>query len=191
MNNKFIVGEIFRHNLIIRYLEKWELPGIQNLPTKRSSAKLRYLVNRYWSITRAMDYLTNRTRTRVIIYIMAVWAFSAFISIPPLLGWKKGSFKYHCVTFPVITWMLLHYAVWCLRWASGPGHVLVHVSEELPAGDQPHRLWIRWPGLSPPRPGPVSQLHAEPAGLGLSQVSGGCGQCQCSVVQIQQNWSTT
>ena len=31
-------------------------------------------VGRYWSITRAMDYLTNRTRTRVIIYIMAVWA---------------------------------------------------------------------------------------------------------------------
>ena len=30
-----------------------------------------------------------RTKTRVLIYIMAVWAFSAFISIPPLLGWKK------------------------------------------------------------------------------------------------------
>ena len=32
---------------------------------------------------------SGRTKTRVLIYIMAVWAFSAFISIPPLLGWKK------------------------------------------------------------------------------------------------------
>ena len=46
-------------------------------------------LDRYWSITRALDYLTNRTQTRVMIYIMAVWALSALISIPPLLGWRK------------------------------------------------------------------------------------------------------
>lgn len=46
-------------------------------------------LDRYWSITRALDYLTNRTQARVMIYIMAVWALSALISIPPLLGWKK------------------------------------------------------------------------------------------------------
>ena len=46
-------------------------------------------LDRYWSITRALDYLTNRTQGRVVFYIMAVWALSALISIPPLLGWKK------------------------------------------------------------------------------------------------------
>ena len=46
-------------------------------------------LDRYWSITRALDYLTNRTQARVMIYIMAVWALSALISIPPLLGWRK------------------------------------------------------------------------------------------------------
>ena len=46
-------------------------------------------LDRYWSITRAVDYLKKRTPARMIMYILAVWLCSAAISIPPLLGWKK------------------------------------------------------------------------------------------------------
>jgi len=46
-------------------------------------------LDRYWSITRALDYLNNRTQARVMLYIIAVWVLSAGISIPPLLGWKQ------------------------------------------------------------------------------------------------------
>jgi hypothetical protein len=46
-------------------------------------------LDRYWSITRAIDYLNARTPTRVAIMIVTVWLLSGLISIPPLLGWKK------------------------------------------------------------------------------------------------------
>ncbi len=46
-------------------------------------------LDRYWSITRAIDYLNARTPSRVAIMIGAVWLLSGLISIPPLLGWKK------------------------------------------------------------------------------------------------------
>ena len=46
-------------------------------------------LDRYWSITRAIDYLNARTPSRVAIMIGAVWILSGLISIPPLLGWKK------------------------------------------------------------------------------------------------------
>ena len=45
-------------------------------------------LDRYWSITKAIEYLTNRTPARVMIMIFTVWALSGLISIPPLLGWK-------------------------------------------------------------------------------------------------------
>ena len=45
---------------------------------------------RYWSITRAIDYLNNRTKPKVFLMIIIVWGISAFISIPPLLGWKQS-----------------------------------------------------------------------------------------------------
>ena len=50
-------------------------------------------LDRYWSITKAVDYLTQRTPLRVMLMIFTVWVLSGLISIPPLLGWKvpKGS----------------------------------------------------------------------------------------------------
>ena len=46
-------------------------------------------LDRYWSITHAVDYLKARTATRAALMIVAVWLFSGLVSIPPLLGWKE------------------------------------------------------------------------------------------------------
>lgn len=46
-------------------------------------------LDRYWSITHAIEYLRKRTPERVVIMIAIVWLLSGLISIPPLLGWKK------------------------------------------------------------------------------------------------------
>ncbi|XKL59094.1 hypothetical protein PGB90_000110 [Kerria lacca] len=45
-------------------------------------------LDRYWSITQAIDYLKKRTPARAAIMIALVWILSAVICIPPLLGWK-------------------------------------------------------------------------------------------------------
>ncbi|XP_017037850.1 alpha-2 adrenergic receptor isoform X1 [Drosophila kikkawai] len=45
-------------------------------------------LDRYWSITKAVDYLKSRTPARAAVMITAVWIMSAVICIPPLLGWK-------------------------------------------------------------------------------------------------------
>lgn len=45
-------------------------------------------LDRYWSITKAVDYLKQRTPARAALMIAAVWIMSALICIPPLLGWK-------------------------------------------------------------------------------------------------------
>ncbi len=45
-------------------------------------------LDRYWSITQAIDYLKKRTPARAAIMIALVWVLSAVICIPPLLGWK-------------------------------------------------------------------------------------------------------
>ncbi|XP_014242340.1 alpha-2A adrenergic receptor [Cimex lectularius] len=45
-------------------------------------------LDRYWSITQAVDYLKKRTPARAAIMITLVWILSAVICIPPLLGWK-------------------------------------------------------------------------------------------------------
>lgn len=45
-------------------------------------------LDRYWSITQAVEYLKKRTPVRAVIMIGAVWLLSALICIPPLLGWK-------------------------------------------------------------------------------------------------------
>ena len=46
-------------------------------------------LDRYWSITKAISYLHQRTPSRVAFMIVMVWILSALISIPPLLGWKE------------------------------------------------------------------------------------------------------
>lgn len=45
-------------------------------------------LDRYWSITKAVEYLRSRTPVRAVVMITAVWLMSALICIPPLLGWK-------------------------------------------------------------------------------------------------------
>lgn len=45
-------------------------------------------LDRYWSITKAVEYLRSRTPLRAMVMITAVWLMSALICIPPLLGWK-------------------------------------------------------------------------------------------------------
>lgn len=45
-------------------------------------------LDRYWSITQAVEYLKKRTPVRAIVMIAAVWLLSGLICIPPLLGWK-------------------------------------------------------------------------------------------------------
>ena len=45
-------------------------------------------LDRYWSITQAVEYLKKRTPVRAVLMIAAVWILSALICIPPLLGWK-------------------------------------------------------------------------------------------------------
>lgn len=45
-------------------------------------------LDRYWSITQAVEYLKTRTPGRAVFMIAAVWIMSALICIPPLLGWK-------------------------------------------------------------------------------------------------------
>ncbi|CAH1728618.1 unnamed protein product [Chironomus riparius] len=45
-------------------------------------------LDRYWSITQAVEYLKTRTPARAAVMIAAVWIMSGLICIPPLLGWK-------------------------------------------------------------------------------------------------------
>lgn len=45
-------------------------------------------LDRYWSITKAVEYLKTRTPLRATVWITLVWLLSGIICIPPLLGWK-------------------------------------------------------------------------------------------------------
>ncbi|EZA55612.1 Alpha-2C adrenergic receptor [Ooceraea biroi] len=46
-------------------------------------------LDRFWSITQAVDYLKKRTPARAAVMIALVWLLSALVCIPPLLGWKR------------------------------------------------------------------------------------------------------
>ena len=46
-------------------------------------------LDRYWAVTQ-VDYIHNRSATRILIMIGLSWAISACISIPPLFGWKDA-----------------------------------------------------------------------------------------------------
>lgn len=48
-------------------------------------------LDRFWSITQAVDYLKKRTPARAMVMIALVWVLSAVICIPPLLGWKRSA----------------------------------------------------------------------------------------------------
>ena len=46
-------------------------------------------LDRFWSITRAISYVKQRTKKRAIIMIALVWILSMIICFPPLVGWKR------------------------------------------------------------------------------------------------------
>ncbi|KAJ8317512.1 hypothetical protein KUTeg_005416 [Tegillarca granosa] len=46
-------------------------------------------LDRYWSVTRALEYARQRTPRRAALMITAVWFLSAVTCIPPLIGWKN------------------------------------------------------------------------------------------------------
>ncbi|XP_052098431.1 alpha-2A adrenergic receptor-like [Mytilus californianus] len=46
-------------------------------------------LDRYWSITRALQYSRQRTPKRAALMITAVWVLSAIVCVPPLIGWKN------------------------------------------------------------------------------------------------------
>lgn len=61
-------------------------------------------LDRYWSITKAVEYLKTRTPARAAVMITSVWIMSGLICIPPLLGWKvkqkhDGEFAQCSVSF--------------------------------------------------------------------------------------------
>lgn len=45
-------------------------------------------LDRYWSITKAIQYAHQRTSKRAAVMIAIVWLLSAIICLPPLIGWK-------------------------------------------------------------------------------------------------------
>ena len=46
-------------------------------------------LDRFWSITRAISYVKQRTKKRAILMIALVWILSMIICFPPLVGWKR------------------------------------------------------------------------------------------------------
>lgn len=48
-------------------------------------------LDRFWSITQAVDYLKKRTPARAALMIAMVWLLSALVCIPPLLGRTRSS----------------------------------------------------------------------------------------------------
>uniref|UniRef100_A0A1I8GP40 G_PROTEIN_RECEP_F1_2 domain-containing protein n=2 Tax=Macrostomum lignano TaxID=282301 RepID=A0A1I8GP40_9PLAT len=46
-------------------------------------------LDRYWSMSRALVYHRQRTRSRAALMIAVVWFLSAGVCLPPLLGWRK------------------------------------------------------------------------------------------------------
>lgn len=52
-------------------------------------------LDRYNAIHDPINYATQRTRHRVLVKIAVVWATSAVISVPPLIGWNSGTGDQH------------------------------------------------------------------------------------------------
>jgi octopamine receptor alpha len=69
-------------------------------------------LDRYWSITQAVEYLKTRTPARAAVMIAAVWIMSALICIPPLLGWKVKQKQGDWPTCQVSTNYTLLMTIW-------------------------------------------------------------------------------
>lgn len=53
-------------------------------------------LDRYWSVTQAVEYLKKRTPARAMFMIGFVWVFSALVCLPPLLSWKGRDVEGQC-----------------------------------------------------------------------------------------------
>lgn len=86
-------------------------------------------LDRYWSITKAVEYLKSRTPARAAVMITAVWIMSALICIPPLLGWKvkrpAGHLPQCQVCLCGVFFCIYAYGVlrWHIHWG-GPTHFI-------------------------------------------------------------------
>ncbi|XP_066533199.1 5-hydroxytryptamine receptor 1E [Hoplias malabaricus] len=52
-------------------------------------------LDRYWAITKAVEYARKRTGRRAIIMVFSVWIISIFISVPPLFWRSRRSSECH------------------------------------------------------------------------------------------------
>ncbi|XP_067934358.1 alpha-2C adrenergic receptor-like [Watersipora subatra] len=52
-------------------------------------------VDRYWSVTNALEYPQLRTAKKVNIGIVGIWLTSALVSLPPLAGWQAEPLLEH------------------------------------------------------------------------------------------------
>ena len=52
-------------------------------------------VDRYWSVTNALEYPQLRTAKKVNIGIVGIWLTSALVSLPPLAGWQAEPILEH------------------------------------------------------------------------------------------------
>ncbi|XP_077992572.1 5-hydroxytryptamine receptor 1A-like [Glandiceps talaboti] len=48
-------------------------------------------MDRYWVITRPIEYMKSRTPCRAFLMIVIAWSVSILISIPPLFGWRTAA----------------------------------------------------------------------------------------------------
>lgn len=53
-------------------------------------------LDRYWSVTKALEYPQLRTARKVNISIAGIWLTSALVSLPPLAGWKSPDTHQQC-----------------------------------------------------------------------------------------------
>lgn len=53
-------------------------------------------LDRYWSVTKALEYPQLRTSRKVNISIAGIWLTSALVSLPPLAGWKSQDDPLQC-----------------------------------------------------------------------------------------------
>lgn len=63
-------------------------------------------VDRYFAITKPLQYAMKRTPRRMMGTIVFVWLLSALISIPPLFGWKEPQPPGQCMVSPNIWYQL-------------------------------------------------------------------------------------
>nr|ANO39006.1 GCR026 [Schmidtea mediterranea] len=53
-------------------------------------------IDRYFAITRPLQYASKRTTGRISIMIVSVWVLAGLISVPPFIGWKEKFVKNEC-----------------------------------------------------------------------------------------------